>query len=111
MSEIYDGNEENQLKGAIAIKTSEHRKSGVSNDSIEQLQDSNSTNDLMPAEIRRATVYLLRHGVILSSQKQNLFATLSQNQSPIRKFLSNIYLKLILDEKKGVAFIARMKKK
>lgn len=60
----------------------------------------------MPPEARRALVSLLRQGVILYSQKAKLFEVLCQHQAAVRRHLSEIYLKLVLDERAGVAFVA-----
>lgn len=62
--------------------------------------------ETMPPEARRVLVSLLRQGVILSSQKTKLFESLCRYQDAVRRHLSNVYLKLVLDEKAGVAFIA-----
>ena len=65
-----------------------------------------SSDKSMPPEARRALVSLLRQGVILSAQKSKLFESLCQHQSAVRRHLSEVYLKLILDERAGVAFVA-----
>lgn len=65
-----------------------------------------SSGKSMPPEARRALVSLLRQGVILSSQKAKLFESLCQHQSAVRRHLSEVYLKLVLDERAGVAFVA-----
>jgi len=62
----------------------------------------------MPPEARRALVSLLRQGVILSRQKANLFESLCRYQQAVRDHLADVYLKLVLDEKAGLAFIARV---
>jgi len=62
----------------------------------------------MPPEARRALVNLLRQGVILSRQKVKLFESLCRYQQAVRVHLADTYLKLVLDEKAGVAFIANM---
>ena len=64
----------------------------------------------MPPEARRALVSLLRQGVILSSQKVKLFESLCRHQPAVRRHLSEVYLKLVLDEKAGVAFVASIQK-
>jgi len=62
----------------------------------------------MPPEARRALVNLLRQGVILASQKAKLFESLCRHQQAVRVHLADIYLKLVLDEKAGIAFIANI---
>ena len=64
----------------------------------------------MPPEARRALVSLLRLGVILASQKAKLFESLCRHQTAVRRHLSEVYLKLVLDEKTGVAFVASIQK-
>jgi len=59
---------------------------------------------------RRALVSLLRLGVIMAAQKAKLFAALCQHQTVIRRHLAEVYLKLILDEKTGLAFVANIQK-
>jgi len=61
---------------------------------------------LLP-EIKRSLVGLLRHGVVLATQKPKLFQTICQHQTVIQDYLANIYLKLLLDEKAGIGFIVR----
>ncbi len=60
----------------------------------------------MPPEARRALVSLLRQGVILANQKSNLFETICRYQDDVRNHLADVYLKLILDQRAGVAFVA-----
>lgn len=63
-------------------------------------------NGSMPPEAKRALVSLFRQGVILASQKSNLFDSICRYQDAIRNHLADVYLKLILDQRAGVAFIA-----
>lgn len=60
----------------------------------------------MPPEARRALVNLLRQGVILAGQKSNLFDSICRYQDAVRSHLADVYLKLVLDQRAGVAFIA-----
>lgn len=60
----------------------------------------------LPAEARKALVNLMRHGCVLASQKSLVFETLCRHQTPLRQHLADMYLRLILDERNGVAFIA-----
>jgi hypothetical protein len=71
-------------------------------------EESRQTHAAMPAEARRALVFLLRQGVILSAQKAKLFEAVCRYETRIRQHLSDVYLTLVLDEKSGVAFIAGM---
>lgn len=61
----------------------------------------------MPPEARRALVSLLKYGVILASQKGKLFDAICRYQSAVRNHLADVYLKLVLDEKTGVAFVSQ----
>lgn len=61
---------------------------------------------VLPEEARKVLVYLLRHGVILATQKAKLFDSLCHHQASIRQYLGQIYLYLVLDERQGVAFVA-----
>lgn len=73
----------------------------------EDLSSSVALNEgAMPPEARRALVSLLRHGVILATQKANLFETICRYQDDVRNHLADVYLKLILDQRAGVAFVA-----
>lgn len=65
-----------------------------------------SNEKTMPPEARRALVSLLRQGVILYARKAKLFESLCQHQAAVRRHLSEVYLKLVLDERAGVAFVA-----
>lgn len=55
---------------------------------------------------RRVLVYLMRQGVIISSQKPKLFELVCRYEKLIRRHLSEVYLQLVLDPKSGVAFVA-----
>lgn len=61
----------------------------------------------MPSAASRVLVHLMRHGVIFHTQKPNLYDTLCQYQTLIQRHLSEVYLNLVLDERQGLAFIAR----
>lgn len=65
-----------------------------------------SASDDLPPKARRALVSLFRQGVILYSQKARLFELICQYQAPIRRHLAEVFLKLVLDEKMGIAFVA-----
>lgn len=61
----------------------------------------------MPAIAKKTLVYLMRQGVILQSQKPQVFANVLQYQEMIIRHLSEVYLSLIIDERQGVLFVAR----
>ncbi|ERT14165.1 DUF4194 domain-containing protein [Photorhabdus temperata] len=83
-----------------------NKSSSVEVDDVLVSDHPESSNSGMPPDARRVLVSLLRQGVILSSQKAKLFESLCRYQCAVRKHLSEVYLKLVLDEKAGVAFIA-----
>ncbi|MCF6344936.1 MAG: DUF4194 domain-containing protein [Thiomicrorhabdus sp.] len=97
-----------------SLKTEEEQKNEFlgSPESTEQEIDSESElgfeRGKMPPEARRVLVYLLKHGVILAAQKKTLFEIVCRYQPSIQNHLSDVYLKLVLDEKSGVAFVAQM---
>lgn len=68
--------------------------------------DSPDTSD-MPTDARRALIYLSQQGVVLASNKPQLFNNIVQYQASIRRHLSEIFCSLIIDEHSGVAFVAR----
>lgn len=59
----------------------------------------------LPHEARRALVYLLKHGIILFDQKRLLFEALCRHREAIEPQLANLYLRLMLDDKAGVALL------
>ena len=61
---------------------------------------------LLPHEDRRALVYLLRQGSVLARQKSEIFELICRYQDSLRNHLENMYLRLVIDERYGVAFIA-----
>lgn len=60
----------------------------------------------MPHEARRALVYLLRQGSALAQKKGEIFELVCRYQDALRNHLENMYLRLVIDERYGVAFIA-----
>lgn len=72
------------------------------------LAEITSENGGLQPEARRALVSLLKHGVILAGQKGRLFETICRYQTEVRSHLADIYLKLMLDERAGVAFVAQI---
>jgi hypothetical protein len=56
-------------------------------------------------EARRCVVSLLRHGVILASQKQQLFDALIKDQIAIKSHLDDMFLRVSIDEANGVAVL------
>lgn len=77
----------------------------------EQLQSATDTETDegadMPHEARRVLVYLMRQGVIIATQKSKLYESLCRYQTLVRRHLAEVYLRLVLDEKAGIAFVGR----
>ena len=61
----------------------------------------------MPHEARRVLVYLMRQGAIIAAQKGKLYEALCRHQGVIRRHLAEVYLRLVLDERSGLGFVAR----
>lgn len=76
-------------------------------DARSDAQSTAITESDMPADGRRALIYLSQQGVILHSAKPQLFDNIVRHQTSIRRHLSEIYCSLIIDEHSGVAFVAR----
>ena len=76
-------------------------------DAQSNAQSTAITDSDMPADARRALIYLSQQGVILHSAKPQLFDNIVRHQTSIRRHLSEIYCSLIIDEHSGVAFVAR----
>ncbi|NOX08761.1 MAG: DUF4194 domain-containing protein [Gammaproteobacteria bacterium] len=83
-------------------------------ESIQRSDNDNEVNSIehesggMPPEARRALVSLLKYGIILASQKGKPFDSICRYQSSVRSHLADVYLKLVLDEKTGIAFVAQL---
>lgn len=61
----------------------------------------------MPHEARRVLVYLMRQGAIIAAQKPKVYESLCRYQAEVRRHLAEVYLRLVLDEKAGIAFVGR----
>ncbi len=59
----------------------------------------------LSVDARRALVYLLRHGVILAHGKQPLFDILVREQAELQDHLADMFLRVLVDEKAGVAVL------
>lgn len=68
---------------------------------------SDNHHTTIPAIAKKTLVYLMRQGVVLQSQKPQVFANVLQYQKMIARHLSEVYLSLIIDERQGVLFISR----
>lgn len=80
-------------------------------ESDEELQSGTGSDtdegDEMPHEARRVLVYLMRQGAIIATQKPKLYDSLCRYQAQVRRHLAEVYLRLVLDEKAGIAFVGR----
>lgn len=59
----------------------------------------------MPHDARRVLVHLMKQGVIIAAQKARLFEQVCRYETFVRRHLSEVYLRLVLDRKAGVAFV------
>ena len=59
----------------------------------------------LPSEARRALIALLRHGVIMAGGKRLLFEALCRFRTGIQEHLADMNLRLLLDEKAGLAIL------
>ncbi|MGR8941883.1 MAG: DUF4194 domain-containing protein [Gammaproteobacteria bacterium] len=59
----------------------------------------------LPPEARRALIALLRHGVIIAESKRLLFEALCRYRIGIQEHLADMNLRLLLDEKDGMAIL------
>lgn len=72
----------------------------------ETVNDTADDSSELPHEARRVLVYLMRQGAVISAQKPKVFETLCRYEVMLRRHLAEVYLRLVLDERAGVAFIA-----
>ncbi|WP_239372911.1 DUF4194 domain-containing protein [Snodgrassella gandavensis] len=94
----------NQPDNEIINNDTEYAQSPILQpDNIAQPESS-----FLPIEARHALVALLKHGVILAAQKNNIFTSICHYKVQIETHLANIYLKLILDQPYGIAYVAQM---
>jgi len=59
----------------------------------------------MPLEARRALVLLLRQGVVMADSKRLAFETLCQHEALITHQLGNMFMRMLLDPKAGIAIL------
>jgi hypothetical protein len=64
-----------------------------------------TTTGRLAPEARRALVSLLKQGVILSSDKRLLYESICRHRAAIEAHLADMYLRLLLDERDGVALL------
>lgn len=100
--ECGDQNQSSRIDDEVKTASAEFPLSGHN----EQPPETATENGKLSPEARRALVSLLKHGVVLAAQKSKLFDAICRYQSAVRGHLSDVYLKLVLDEKTGVAFVA-----
>lgn len=59
----------------------------------------------MPLEARRALVLLLRQGVVMADSKRLAFEALCRHQGLIAEHLGNMFMRMLLDMKAGIAIL------
>lgn len=93
---------------ADSEEQSDHNKevNNISDADIDGISDT-PENQLgrLSADARRCLVSLLRHGVILANNKQQLFEILIKEQSSIQDHLADMFLRVLIDELAGVAVL------
>jgi hypothetical protein len=100
---------------AASEREAQRAESGASEDARPELtEEPQSATDSetdesadMPHEARRVLVYLMRQGAIIAAQKPKLYDALCRYQGQVRRHLAEVYLRLVLDEKAGIAFVGR----
>lgn len=100
-------NEESTSAAATIFATENEDKNSDGAGVNDESAIKNTIPDPMPGDASRVLVHIMRHGVIFHAQKPNLYNSLCQYQSMIQRHLSEVYLTLVLDERQGIAFIAR----
>lgn len=78
----------------------------ASTDTLTSAPQANENPGQLPHEARRALIYLLRQGSALARQKSEIFKLICRYQDSLRNHLENMYLRLAIDERYGIAFIA-----
>lgn len=61
---------------------------------------------LLPSEVRRALVYLMRNGAVFDQDKPHIYKTLTQYEREIRQHLANFCLQVIHDSHQKYLFLA-----
>lgn len=68
-----------------------------------------ATTGRLAPEARRALVSLLKQGVILASDKRLLYEGICRHRAAIEAHLADMYLRLLLDERDGVALLLQQR--
>lgn len=61
---------------------------------------------LLPSEVRRALIYLMRNGAVFDQDKPHIYKTLAQYEREIRQHLANFCLQIIHDSQQKYLFLA-----
>ncbi len=77
----------------------------IESDQGTKIDPEKSSLGRLPTDARRVLVYLLRHGVILAHNKSTLFDVLCREQDTIQDHLADMFLRVLIDEKAGVAVL------
>ena len=103
-----DSNEADSLNWYVQENSAADNTSSSfsSPDSLLKTEVVNIDESDMPHDARRVLVHLLRQGSVMASQKPKVFEQLVRFEIEVRKHLSEVYLRLVLDQKTGVAFVA-----
>jgi len=107
---FFDKQRNEIAKGNAALlenddQASEPTLSGIeTNRQNDDLHENQSAQGL-PADAKRALVSLMRMGAVVINQKPKLFEQICRYEKLIQQHLSNMYLRLLLDAKAGVALV------
>lgn len=96
-----------ELTGIDEAETFEEESDAVAREIEASISDVSDDTTDMPHEARRVLVYLMRQGAVIAAQKPKLFEAICRYEPLVRRHLSEVYLRLTLDRKAGVAFVAR----
>lgn len=61
---------------------------------------------LLPLDVRRALVYLMRNGAVFDQDKPHIYKTLTQYEQEIRQHLANFCLQVVHDAQQKYLFLA-----
>lgn len=103
---MVTGPQEESPVAEQAIEDKHHLPQPLPQESVAAVESKTLEGSDMPHEARRVIVHLMKQGVIIAAQKSKLFEQLCRYETLVRRHLAEVYLKLVLDSRAGVAFVA-----
>jgi len=88
------------------IENNDNDLNVVTDEPHDEENEATSSEGVLPDEVKKSLVYLLKKGVILHAKKPDMYATISLNQDGLRVYLSNMYLRMVIDDSSGMIFVA-----